>query len=852
MKYRFLRSSCPLPPAQLNHIDCSLSFFEDRVEGAETLTLTAREPLSAINLDAKDLEIGEVSIPGAGTAAFTYDRARNRLTVPLPAPVKPGDTFRVAVRCTCHPSDTLFDGIYRDVTPPGNHPQQYMSQCEQWGFERILPVIDDCTAKCTFRTTLEGDSRYTHLISNGDVDRASNPSGKPEPKPGDPSRRVITYVNPVPMAPYLFIACAGTWDELDDEVTYPEGKRIRLEYLVPPGRLAGAKVPMQIIKRSVLWQHQTVGFTYPYETYRTITMEKSNYGGMENVGNTTIITEAALIDDSMGDSRLIYAYGVIPHEYEHNHCGSGVTMATPFDMWLNEAYTVNVEQDFVATVFHPVFLRLRDVDALRAPGGGPLAMEDTGKFGQIVREGFNDPDEVVDGVTYDKAPEVLRMLSALIGPELYRKGTDLYFRRYDGGNATTEQFLGCIAEVAGGRLDVKHFADVWLFHAGYPRVTASYSWDAASRAFRLHLAQRPNVPSAHAPFPIPFLFAAVDTEGKDIFEKTVAFDHAEADFTVPCPVKPAFVSLNRNAAFYGSCEDASATPEDLALQARLDPHTFNRVEAMRRLTDLERKRFIHSSAAFSAAPLWLRTFQKIFDDTSIPDGVKGYLLSVDEQPLDRSLLPFVRENPVFRRTLRRAAAKAAGFSALSAALRHAAVSPAQDIDSDATLSAAIEHRFLQRVLLQLLSAMDTRPAWSAMEKHLAQAVNITDRLNTLAAIWQSSDSRAAALLTEAREKFSGSLGGYLGYLQIIGTSPRPNIFCRRGPRGIRPGIFRRASRHLPLALLFLGTEQRANLDTGRPCLAGGDLHKTCPCQRIHNAPAPRPLSEFCRFRPRPA
>ena len=331
MTFRFNRSEFRLPAVQLNHMEIALSFFETHVDGAATLTLTAREPVSTIELDANDLEIRQVALPDTPVACnFSLDPTRHKLLIPLPKPLAAGGCVRVSVHCRCKPSDALLEGLYRDVTPPGA-PQQYMSQCQQWGFQRILPVIDDCTAKCTFRTTLEGDARYTHLISNGNVDRTTNPDGRPVPKPDDSTRKVITYVNDVPMAPYLFIACAGTWDVLSDSVTYPDGRRIALEYLVPPGKVEGARVPMDILKRSILWQHATLGFVYPYDTYRTICMEKSNYGGMENVGNTTIITEAALIDKTTPDARLIYAHGVIVHEYEHNHCGSGVTMESPFE-----------------------------------------------------------------------------------------------------------------------------------------------------------------------------------------------------------------------------------------------------------------------------------------------------------------------------------------------------------------------------------------------------------------------------------------------------------------------------------------------------------------------------------------
>ncbi|MBP5320209.1 MAG: DUF3458 domain-containing protein, partial [Kiritimatiellae bacterium] len=536
MGFRYNRNAVALPPFALIHVEAELSFFETHVEGHEILTLSPRCETRTLELDAKALAIASVQIAGDGrvppdggdcaeppAASFgpvpwRYESDRNKLVVALPEEIRPQRPFRLEIRCRCVPSDHILDGIYRDVTPPGA-PQQYISQCQQWGFQRILPIIDDCTAKCTFRTTLEGDARYTHLISNGDVDRTTNPDGLPVPKPGDPSRKTITYVNRVPMAPYLFIACAGTWDELSDSVTYPDGRRIALSYLVPKGKTAGAERPMAILKRAILWQHNRLGYTYPFERYRTITMEKSNYGGMENVGNTTIITEAALIDETTGDARLMYAHGVIVHEYEHNHCGSEVTMFSPFDMWLNEAYTVDIERQFMASVFDPAFVRLNELDALRAPGDGPLALEDTGKQGQIVREGFDDPDEVVDGVTYEKAPEVLNMLRQLLGPETYEAATALYFARHKGGNATTDQFLACFEEVSGQSLAA--FSREWLYSIGYPRVTVQSAYDRATRTLRLDLTQTRT--GEGGCFILPFAFAAVDAHGRELVSKTLRF-----------------------------------------------------------------------------------------------------------------------------------------------------------------------------------------------------------------------------------------------------------------------------------------------------------------------------------------
>lgn len=799
MSFRCKRADARLPPVKLEHMEITLSFFETHVDGTALLTLTAREPLAAVELDARDLDITEVSLPDSGAPCpHTLDAARHKLVLALPAPLAAGETLRVFTRCRCTPSDTLLEGIYRDVTPPGA-PQQYMSQCQQWGFQRILPVIDDCTAKCTFRTTLEGDARYTHLISNGDIDRAANPDGRPCPKPGDPARQTITFVNNLPMAPYLFIACAGTWDVLADEIRYPDGRRIALEYLVPPGKTDGARVPMDILKRSILWQHEAVGYTYPFDTYRTICMEKSNYGGMENVGNTTIITEAALIDETTADPRLIYAHGVIVHEYEHNHCGSGVTMFSPFDMWLNEAYTVDIERRFTASVFDPAFMRLRETDATRAPGCGPLAVEDTGKFGQIVREGFNDPDELVDGVTYVKAPEVLNMLRQLLGEPAYEAATRLYFTRHAGGNATTDQFLACFEEVSGQSL--ADFSREWLFTVGYPQVTVRHAYDPDRRELRLTLRQTRS--GKGGPFVLPFAFAAVDADGRDLegSVQTVRFDTPEKNIALPLPRPPAFLSVNRDAGFYGTCADLSATPEQLALQVRLDPNAFNRVEAMRRLTDAERRRLLADPAA-EPSDGWLAVYRAALSAPGISDGIRGYLLKIDEQPLDRALLPHVRELPSVRQRLLRAAVRACGEAALIAALRP----PASDRSPPpADLPAAIERRFLKNALLQLLAASDSPAARDALEAHLSDAANITDRLNTLAALWQSRHPARHAILAREGDALRQTLGGYLGYLQIIGTSPHEDVFDAVAAEEARPafslshpGLSR--SLYLPLSL----------------------------------------------------
>ncbi len=107
-------------------------------------------------------------------------------------------------------------------------------------------------------------------------------------------------------------------------------------------------------------------------------MQNSDYGGMENVGNTTILSSRIAPSQHLPDlgcacrhmspatcSRYIYMEGVKIHEYYHNivrrarpahrsfpvcvvswrrQNGSQVTGLTPFEIWLNEAVTVYVQR----------------------------------------------------------------------------------------------------------------------------------------------------------------------------------------------------------------------------------------------------------------------------------------------------------------------------------------------------------------------------------------------------------------------------------------------------------------------------------------------------------------------------
>lgn len=771
-KFKYERHDFGELPVRLEHLTIYLNFLGDKVEAQNCLQMTAVKGINEIQLDAKDLEIDKVQwckgpSDSQGVAlAFEYLNEKAKLIIKLPRMINSGESFFVRTSTRCFPSDHILEGIYKDTTPPGA-PQQFISQCQQWGFQRIMPIFDDCRAKCTMTTTIEADMAYTHLISNGNINRSLNPYGKPVPKAGDPKRQVITYENPVPMAPYLFFVCAGTWDTLTDDVTYPSGRTVMLEYLVPPGSKEDARIPMAILKESVLWVQKTQDYEYAFDTYRTICMAKSNFGGMENLGNTTIVTDAALITEHTLDTILLYAHAVIVHEFEHNQCGSETTMETPFDVWLNEAYTVDVERQFMADLFDPAFVRLYQVDSIRAPLLGPLTIEDAGHFGRIVREGFNDPEELIDGVTYVKAAEVIRMLRLLIGAEAFKAGKTLYFNRYRSGNANTDQFFRCFEEVSG--ISLEQFKREWLYRIGYPKVHATTEFKEGR--YRIHFRQEPE--QGKMPFMLPVSLALVDKQGQDIkgTQKVFTLKDNEAELIFEnMPEPPAFASMNRDCSFYGTFHYANIDAKTLALQTRLDPNAYNRVDAMRKLTDMERVKLLEKPES-AISEEWLAIYGVFLSDKGIPASLKAYFLRIDEQPLDRGYATWYRELVFAREKL---------MSAVNARYRDELLSEFKNIGSYAAKSKSprdgLEERMLRNILLELIAIDDSRDSHQLILDCFHTAATASERVAALTVLNRSTEPSRRAVLEKVYENWHQHISGYANYLRVVSSGTREDVF----------------------------------------------------------------------------
>ena len=97
---------------------------------------------------------------------------------------------------------------------------------------------------------------------------------------------------------------------------------------------------------------------------------------------------------------------------------------------------------------------------------------------------------------YEKGAEIVRMLHTLLGAELFRQGSDLYFERHDGQAVTINDFVDAMATVSGR--DLTQFTR-WYTQAGTPVLHVNDTYDPVKKTYTLSVKQSlPNTPEAKA------------------------------------------------------------------------------------------------------------------------------------------------------------------------------------------------------------------------------------------------------------------------------------------------------------------------------------------------------------------
>ncbi len=598
----------------------------------------ANTPQAPLILNGEDMSLRAVALDGHRLSPDQFSVDDQHLTIP-----QVPEAFILETEVIIQPQkNTKLSGLYKSRT-------NFCTQCEAHGFRRITYYLDRPDVMSRFTTTITADKKqYPVLLSNGNL---------MEQKDLGDGRHWVHWQDPSLKPAYLFALVAGDFDLLEDHFETQSGRTVELKMYLERGFKDQGEFALTALKHAMRWDEETFGREYDLDIYMIVAVSDFNMGAMENKGLNIFNTKYILTKPQTGtDQDYAAIESVIGHEYFHNWSGNRVTCRDWFQITLKEGLTVLRQQLFDAAMTSPAVARIDEVNALR----NRQFLEDDGPNAHSIRpEAYIEVNNFYTATVYYKGAEVIRMVRTLLGPEMFRKGMDLYFSRHDGQAVTVEEFIQAMADVS--KLDFTQFFR-WYKQSGTPVLDVRGEYNPKQHQFKLTVKQScPATPgqSQKEPFYLPLAVGLIGEDGQDLplqlagekqavaGTKVLVIHDREQEFIFTQIVQKPVPSLLRNFSAPVKLNYAYSL-EELALLMMRDSDMVARWEAAQRFAVKLLMNLVTSQQdqrALQLPAIWTDTFSQLLADKNIDLHLLARLFSLpSESYLSQYSEPVAVEN----------------------------------------------------------------------------------------------------------------------------------------------------------------------------------------------------------------
>ena len=588
------------PSFAVETVDLDIKLFDDHAIVDSTLMMQ-RQTDGDLVLYGEGLELLSIKLNDELLTSECYTQTDGKLIITnAPAHSK----LQLQVRIHPH-TNTALEGLY--IAGSGDD-TMFVTQCEPEGFRKITFYPDRPDVLARFTTRLEADKRFTTLLSNGNLLEAGEVSDAPE-------RHYAIWQDPTNKPSYLFACVIADLDVLTDSYTTSEGREVKLELYAKSEDIDKCAVGMQALKDSMQWDEVNYGRAYDLDRYMIVAVSQFNMGAMENKGLNIFNTACVLSSpETTTDARSFSVKSIIAHEYFHNWTGNRITCRDWFQLCLKEGFTVYRDQSFSADQQSSAVQRIDDVATLRAH----QFAEDAGPLAHPVRpESFVEINNFYTTTVYEKGAEIVRMIANTLGRDNFRKGTDEYFRRYDGQAVTVEDFLSALSITDS---KIEDFID-WYRQPGTPVVSGYQDYDSATQTLTITLSQQTRQVAgfdAPKPLPIPVATALFDkNSGHIIAERMLLLDQVTQTFTFENIMSEPVVSLLRD--FSAPVQlNYNYQDEDLAFLLKYETNGFNRWQVTQMLVN---RILLQGHGAKSSPEIYLQVVAQALPELAANDAM---------------------------------------------------------------------------------------------------------------------------------------------------------------------------------------------------------------------------------------
>ncbi|SMC60347.1 aminopeptidase N [Desulfocicer vacuolatum DSM 3385] len=684
-------------------------------------------------------------------------------------------------------NNTSLEGLYKSSGT-------FCTQCEAEGFRKITCFSDRPDVMSRFSCIITADeNKYPVLLSNGNLVK----KGKLEN-----NRHYVKWEDPFKKPSYLFALVAGDLVCIKDTFTTCSGREIDLHIYVEAENKDKCGHAMASLKQSMAWDEQRFGREYDLDLYQIVAVNDFNMGAMENKGLNVFNSKYVLArPETATDQDFMNIQGVIGHEYFHNWTGNRVTLQNWFQLSLKEGLTVFRDQEFTADLNSRAVKRISDVKNLRTL----QFPEDAGPMSHPVRpESYIEMNNFYTMTVYEKGAEVIRMIHEILGREIFRKGMDLYFHRFDGRAVTTEDFIQTMEDAAG--VDLSRFR-LWYSQSGTPRVTVRRTYNEKRRQLTIKIAQ--TTPPDHnqqqkKALHIPIKFGLLDKNGKDItppehhllelksLEKEWVFDDIPSE-TVPSLFRGFSAPV---------IMDTDLTCEELSFLMAHDNDAFNRWDAAQQLYFREIDTLIsglQSHATPTVSSHVINALEKALKDPHMDRALMAKTITLPDENEIGEKYEIIDVDAIHsaRQFLRQSIAKELEGLFMEIIDSGSAVDP-KDLSHN-----AMAHRSLVNAALSYVAALESPQSQEIIYQHFISSGNMTREIFSLTLLCDMTSPFTGPALEQFYEKwhtdplvmdkwFSVQAGATVpGTLDKIKSLCRHPDFTWKNPNRIRSliGVF---------------------------------------------------------------
>jgi aminopeptidase N len=443
-------------------LELAVDFEQKQLAGSATYTLDWLDPTwGKFVLDTRELTIEKVVGERADgkwvDLVHTLDAADpvlgSRLTIAVPERNK-----RIRITYRTAPTASGLQWLEPSMTAGKKTPFMF-SQSQQIHARSWVPIQDTPIVRFTYTAHVTAPKDVMVLMSADNDPKAA--------RDGD-----YSFKMPQKIPSYLLAIAAG------DMVFQPISARAGV--WAEPSMAPKAAAEFSDTERMMQTAERLYG-PYRWERYDILVLPPSfPYGGMENPRLTfatpTVVT---------GDKSLV---SLIAHELAHSWSGNLVTFATSKDAWLNEGFTVYVENRIVEELFGKDRADMENVIE-RNELEEEFTEENKALQSLAVKGGvLKDPDENLTATVYTKGAWFLQFLEQRFGRQAFDAFLRSYFDTFAFQSITTQQFADFakknLLDKYPGKVTQAEF-DAWLYEPGVPATapkTASPRFDAVDAA----------------------------------------------------------------------------------------------------------------------------------------------------------------------------------------------------------------------------------------------------------------------------------------------------------------------------------------------------------------------------------